>query len=152
MKKVARAGLSPRCPSRKRAARRWWSCARAILRRKLSTLPARDQPMQWARRSISWTSFSSPWVRARDSNRDVDLAVGRPIVPALTGRGYRAEARTFDRRVPRSRRNVPRRSCPEVRPGPAEQGDGQEGIGAEWSRQTARRNEGTAREWQRDRS
>src|SRR5262245_21132763 len=33
--------------------------------------------MQWARRSISWTSFSSPWVRARDSNRDVDLSVGR---------------------------------------------------------------------------
>jgi len=31
----------------------------------------------------------SPWVRARDSNRDVDLAVGRPIVPAHTGRGYR---------------------------------------------------------------
>jgi hypothetical protein len=28
-------------------------------------------------------------VRARDSNRDVDLAVGRPIVPAHTGRGYR---------------------------------------------------------------
>src|SRR5438477_448420 len=45
--------------------------------------------MQWSRRSISWTSFSSPWVRARDSNRDVDLAVGRPIVPAHTGRGYR---------------------------------------------------------------
>jgi hypothetical protein len=26
---------------------------------------------------------------ARDSNRDVDLAVGRPIVPAHLGRGYR---------------------------------------------------------------
>jgi hypothetical protein len=25
----------------------------------------------------------------------VDLAVGRPIVPAHTGRGYRAESRTF---------------------------------------------------------
>jgi hypothetical protein len=47
--------------------------------------------MQWSRRSISWTSFSSPWVRARDSNRNVDLAVGRPIVPAHTGGGYRAE-------------------------------------------------------------
>src|SRR5437016_1305686 len=58
--------------------------------------------MQWSRRSISWTSFSSPWVRARDSNRNVDLAVGRPIVPAHTGRGYRAESRTFDRRVPHS--------------------------------------------------
>src|SRR5262245_52825134 len=45
--------------------------------------------MQWARRSISWTSFSSPWVRARDSSGDVDLAVGRPIVPPHTGRGYR---------------------------------------------------------------
>src|SRR5882672_4739190 len=55
--------------------------------------------MQWSRRSISWTSFSSPWVRARDSNRDVDLAVGRPIVPAHTRRGYRAESRTFDRRT-----------------------------------------------------
>src|SRR3989454_11552777 len=125
MRKVARVGLSPRLPSRKRAARRWWSCTRAILRRKRSTLPAPEQPMQWARRSISWTSFSSPWVRARDSNRDVDLAVGRPIVPAHTGRGYRAESRTFDRRVPGSRRSVPRRSRPEVRPGPAEQGDGQ---------------------------
>src|SRR5690349_17363605 len=52
--------------------------------------------MQWSRRSISWTSFSSRWVRARDSNRDVDLAVGRPIVPAHTGRGYRAESRTFE--------------------------------------------------------
>jgi hypothetical protein len=51
--------------------------------------------MQWARRSISWTSFSSPWARARDSNRDVDVAVGRPIVPAHTGRGCRAESRTF---------------------------------------------------------
>jgi len=45
-------------------------------------------------------------VRARDSNRGVDLAVGRPIVPAHTGRGYR---------VPRvrslicSRREVQRR-------------------------------------------
>jgi len=37
------------------------SCARAILRRKRSTLPAPEQPMQWSRRSISWTSFSSPW-------------------------------------------------------------------------------------------
>src|SRR5436853_4505064 len=52
--------------------------------------------MQWSRRSISWTSFSSPWVRGRDSNRNVDLAVGRPIVAAHTGRGYRAESRTFD--------------------------------------------------------
>ena len=42
--------------------------------------------MQCSRRSISWKSFSSPWVRARDSNRDVDLAIGRPIVPAHTGR------------------------------------------------------------------
>ena len=33
----------------------------------------------------------------------MDLAVGRLIVPAHTGRGYRAESRTFDRRVPRSR-------------------------------------------------
>src|SRR5881397_2652470 len=72
-----------------KGARRWWSCARAILRRKRSTLPAPEQPMQWSRRSISWTSFSSPWVRVRDSNRDVDLAVGRPIGPAHTGRGYR---------------------------------------------------------------
>src|SRR4051812_24633550 len=56
--------------------------------------------MQWSRHSISWTSFLSPWVRSRDSNRDVDLAIGRPIVPAHTGRGYRAESRTFDRRVP----------------------------------------------------
>src|SRR6267378_6739200 len=71
--------------------------------------------MQWSRRSISLTSFSSPWVRARDSNRNVDLAVGRPIVPAHTGRGYRAESRTFGRRVPRSRHSVPRRSRPEVR-------------------------------------
>src|SRR2546421_10646783 len=60
-----------------------------MLRRKRSTLPAPEQPMQWSRRSISWTSLSSHWVRARDSNRDVDLAVGRPIVPAHTGRGYR---------------------------------------------------------------
>jgi hypothetical protein len=74
--------------------------------------------MQWARRSISWTSVSPLWVRARDSSRDVDLAVGRPMVPAHTGRGYRAESRTFDRRVPRSLRSVPRRSRPEVRPGP----------------------------------
>src|SRR5688500_17585807 len=57
--------------------------------------------MQWARRSISWTSFSSPWVRARDSNRDVDLAVGRPIVPAHTGRGCRAESRTPGGDAPR---------------------------------------------------
>jgi len=42
-----------------------------------------------------WTSFSSPWVRARDSNRDVDLAVGRPIVPAHTGRGYRSHVRSL---------------------------------------------------------
>src|SRR2546422_4903307 len=61
----------------------------------LSTLPAPEQPMQWSRRSISWTSFSSPWVRARDSNRDVDLAVGRPIVPAHTGRG-RSEEHTSE--------------------------------------------------------
>jgi hypothetical protein len=32
-----------------------------------------EQPMQCSRRSISWTSFSSPWVRARDSNRVVFL-------------------------------------------------------------------------------
>src|SRR5215217_8762187 len=57
--------------------------------------------MQWSRRSISWTSFSSPWVRARDSNRDVDLAVGHPIVPAHTGRGYRAESRSRGGDAPR---------------------------------------------------
>src|SRR5215831_19399312 len=67
-------------------------------------MPAPEQPMQWARRSISWTSFSSPWVRARDSNRDVDLAVARPIVPAHTGRDYRAESRTFWRPGPLDRR------------------------------------------------
>lgn len=38
------------------------------------TLPALEQPMQWSRRSISWTNFSSPSVRARDSNRDDDAA------------------------------------------------------------------------------
>src|SRR5712671_4409097 len=54
--------------------------------------------MQWSRRSISWTSFSSPWVRARDSNRDVDLA-GRPIVPAHTGRGYRVPRRAEEKVV-----------------------------------------------------
>src|SRR6187200_835632 len=52
-------------------------------------LPARARPMHSSRRSISWTSFSSPWVKARDSNREVDLAVGRLMVPAHTGRGYR---------------------------------------------------------------
>src|SRR5689334_3633167 len=36
--------------------------------------------MQWSRRSISWTSFSSRWVRARDSKRDMDVAVHRSIV------------------------------------------------------------------------
>src|SRR4051812_1227572 len=47
--------------------------------------------MQWSRHSISWTSFSSPWVRARDSNRNLNVAVGCPIVRAHPGRGYRAE-------------------------------------------------------------
>src|SRR6185295_7083183 len=51
--------------------------------------------MQWSRLSISWTSFSSPWVRARDSKRHVDLAIGRPIVPAHTGRGYRVPPSVF---------------------------------------------------------
>ena len=30
----------------------------------------------WARRSSSWTSFSSPWARAWDGHEVVDLAVG----------------------------------------------------------------------------
>jgi hypothetical protein len=30
-----------------------------------------------ARRSSNWTSFSSPWSRARDGHEVVDLAVGR---------------------------------------------------------------------------
>src|SRR5262249_17440483 len=73
--------------------------------------------MQWSRRSISSTSFSSRWVRARDSNADVDLAVGRPIVPAHTGRGYRAESRTFDRRV--ADIDAPGDNPPKGEPSPA---------------------------------
>src|SRR5947199_143113 len=42
----------------------------------------------WVPKSMGMTLLSCE-VRARDSNRDVDLAVGRPIVPAHTGRGYR---------------------------------------------------------------
>ena len=60
--------------------------------RKRSTLPAPEQPMQSARRSISWTSFSSPWVRARDIKRDVDhsrfVRSSRHTGPGLSGPRY----------------------------------------------------------------
>src|SRR6476469_1515234 len=56
-------------------ARRCWSCTSSIPRRKLSTLPAPGRRMRWSRRSRNWTSFSSPWTRARDGHEVVDLAV-----------------------------------------------------------------------------
>src|SRR4029434_10883602 len=64
-------------PSRKKAARRCWSCTSFIPRRKLSTPPAPGRRMRWERRSSNWTSFSSPWARAWDGQEVVDLAVGR---------------------------------------------------------------------------
>src|SRR4029434_10418519 len=68
-------------PSRKKAARRCWSCTSSIPRRKLSTLPAPGRRMRWSRRSRNWTSFSSPWARAWDGHEVVDLAVGRLALP-----------------------------------------------------------------------
>src|SRR4029434_9621704 len=77
MTKVVTVGLSPRSLSRKKVARRCWSCTSSIPRRKLSTLPAPGRRMRWSRRSRNWTSFSSPWARAWDGHEVVDLAVGR---------------------------------------------------------------------------
>src|SRR3977135_892754 len=77
MRKVMAVRPSPRSPSRKRVARRCWSCTSSIPRRKLSTLPAPGRRMRWARRSSNWTSFSSRWARAWDGHEVGDLAVGR---------------------------------------------------------------------------
>jgi hypothetical protein len=63
--------------------------------------------MRWSRRSISWTSFSSPCARARVSNGDGDLAVGRRIISVHAGRVDRAEPRTHGGAAPRL---PPRRS------------------------------------------
>src|SRR3982750_2180169 len=52
-------------------ARRCWSCASAILRRKLPTKPSASG-RGCARRSSNWTTFSSPWPwnqRAPDGSR-----------------------------------------------------------------------------------
>src|ERR1700733_9188424 len=75
MKKVTTAP-SPRRPSRKKMARRYSPCTSFILRRKLSMPPAPGRRMRRSRRSRNWTSFSSPWARARDDHEVVDLAVG----------------------------------------------------------------------------
>src|SRR5688572_23578143 len=72
MRKVTRV-QSRRLPSRKKAARRCWSCTSFIPRRKLSTPPAPGRRMRWERRSSSWTSFSSPWARAWEGYEGVDL-------------------------------------------------------------------------------
>src|SRR3977135_3125739 len=77
MTKVATVGLFPRCRSRKKVARRCWSCTSSIPRRKLSTPPAPGRRMRWARRSNNWTSFSAPWARAWDGHEVIDLAVAR---------------------------------------------------------------------------
>src|ERR1700754_2151859 len=68
---------SPRSPSRNKMVRRCWSCTNSIHRRKLSTLPLPGWRVGCPRRSRNWTSFSSPWARARDGHDVVDLAVGR---------------------------------------------------------------------------
>src|SRR5271169_2570790 len=55
--------LSPRLHSRKKAARRCWSCTNSIPRKKLS-MPTPVWRTGCPRRSRNWTSFSSSWARA----------------------------------------------------------------------------------------
>ena len=68
---------SPWWPSRKKTARRCWSCTNSIPRRKPSTPPSPGWRVGCPRRSRNWTSFSSPWSRARDEN-EVGRCRGRP--------------------------------------------------------------------------
>ena len=63
-------------PSRKKVARRSWSCTNSILEGSSRRCHRRDGGWM-PRRSRNWTSFSSPWARAWDGHEVVDLAVGR---------------------------------------------------------------------------
>jgi uncharacterized protein YndB with AHSA1/START domain len=60
--------------TRKKLARRWWSCTSSIPRRKLSTVPLPGWRVGCPSSSSNWTSFSSPWARAWDGHEVVDLA------------------------------------------------------------------------------
>jgi uncharacterized protein YndB with AHSA1/START domain len=73
-------------------ARRCWSCTNSIPRRKLSTLPSPEWRVGCPRRSRNWTSFSSPWARAREGHEVVALAVGR-LASKRRGACHRARVR-----------------------------------------------------------
>ena len=64
-----------------KGAGRCWPCTSFIPRRKLSTPPAPGRRMRWERRSSNWTSFSSRWARAWDTDEPATRVRLSPRIP-----------------------------------------------------------------------